>query len=119
MENKKKSTVATVLLLIAVLVIGALAGYIYMQKVETDKKIADLENEKSQMQSKVNELQGKIDGVSNIINPDNSNNDENILLYYGMEIEKKMGTQFLSEMKKSDAASKKYAITYYNYENGK
>ena len=78
MENNRKSTVATVLLLIAVLVIGALAGYIYMQKIETDKKIADLENEKIETQEKVDELQEKIDGVSNIING-NLNKEENIL----------------------------------------
>ena len=93
--EKKKSTLATVLLLIAVLIIGAMAGYIYMQKVETDQKIADLESEKTQMQSKVNELQGKIDGVSNIINSDNSNNDENILLYNGTKMSKEVGIQLL------------------------
>ena len=58
MENKK-STLATVLLLIAVLVIGALAGYIYMQKIETDKKIADLEEEISQKQEVNEEPQEK------------------------------------------------------------
>lgn len=42
METNKKSTVLTVLLLIAVLVIGALAGYMYMQKIEADRRITEL-----------------------------------------------------------------------------
>ena len=92
-----------------------------MQKVETDQKIADLESEKTQMQSKVNELQGKIDGVSNIINSDNSNNDENILLYNGTKMSKEVGIQLLdfSEIELNDDSRKKYNTTYYNYENGK
>ena len=46
------------------LVIGALAGYIYMQKVETDKKIADLENEKTQIKEGIKDAAGFAAGVA-------------------------------------------------------
>ena len=75
--EKKKSTLAIVLLLIAVLVIGAMAGYIYMQKVETDQKIADLEAQKAEMQSQIDNLQGKIDAISNTINGSEVNSNTN------------------------------------------
>lgn len=76
MENNKKSTVATVLLLIAVLVIGALAGYIYMQKIEADKKIADLEAKISQKQEikedTLNKNEIKVEGTYFIVGQENS-----------------------------------------------
>ena len=76
--EKKKSTVATVLLLIAVLVIGAMAGYIYMQKNEAERRIEELETEKAQMQEKIDNLQGKIDVISNKINSNENIEVDNI-----------------------------------------
>ena len=57
--EKKKSTVATVLLLISVIIFGALVGYIYIQKIETDKKIDDLELKIFQKQEIKEELEEK------------------------------------------------------------
>ena len=71
MENKK-STLATVLLLIAVLVIGALAGYIYMQKIETDKQISKLQNEKVEMQSKIDDISNNKDEQIDIKESENN-----------------------------------------------
>ena len=46
---------------------------------------------------------------------------ENIILYKGSEILKKVGTQFfdLCELEINDETTRKYNTTYHNYENGK
>ena len=121
MENKKGS-LSTVFLVIAIILIGVMGVFMYMQKTEADRQIAELENNASKMQETINDLQGKIDGVSNIVN-DNSNSntqtEENIILYKGMEIAKTTGTQTVSDMEIKAEANKKYNTTYHNYEKGK
>ena len=74
MENKKGS-LSTVFLIIAIILIVVMGALLYMQKTESDKQIAELENNASQMQETINNLQGKIDSVSNIGNADTSNNN--------------------------------------------
>lgn len=115
--EKKKSNLATNLLLVSVIIIVVMAGLIYIQKIETDKQIAQLEAQKAEMEDKINNLQGKIDSVSNIVN--NMPIEENIVLYKGMEISKKVGFQPILDMKVNNESLKKYNTTYYNYENGK
>ena len=121
MENKK-GNVLTVFLVIAIILIVVMGACMYMQKTEADRQIAELENNASQMQENINNLQGKIDGVSNIVN-DNSNNntqtEENIILYKGIEIAKTTRTQNVADMEIHAEATKKYNTTYYNYEKGK
>ena len=91
MENKK-GNLSTVLLVIAIILIVVMGALLYIQKTETDRQIAELESNASKLQETINDLQGKIDGVSNIVN-DNSNSnvqaEENIILYKGREIKKK------------------------------
>lgn len=124
MENKR-GNVSTVFLVIAIILIVVMCVFIYMQKTEADRQIAELENNASKLQDTINDLQGKIDGISNIINNDNSNSniqaEENIILYKGSEIQKKVGTQFwdLCEMEINDNSKRKYNTIYFNYENGK
>ena len=67
MENKK-GNVSTVFLVIAILLIVAMGAFMYMQKTESDKQIAELENNASKLQETINDLQGKIDTISNTIN---------------------------------------------------
>ena len=123
MENKR-GNVSTVFLVIAIILIVVMGALLYMQKTEADRQIAELESNASKLQETINNLQGKIDGVSNIVN-DNSNSnvqaEENIILYKGSEIQKKVGTQFfdLCEMEINDNSKRKYNTIYYNYENGK
>ena len=42
-----------------------------------------------------------------------------IVLYNGYEIDKKVGIQDISDIRKNAQTEKKYNITYYNYEDGK
>ena len=67
MENKKGS-LSTVFLVIAIILIGVMGVFMYMQKTEADRQIAELENNASKMQETINDLQGKIDTISNTIN---------------------------------------------------
>ena len=121
MENKKGS-LSTIFLVIAIILIVVMGAFMYMQKTEADRQIAELENNASKLQDVINNLQEKIDGVSNIVN-DNSNSntqtEENIILYKGMEIAKTTGTQTVSDMEIKAEANKKYNTTYHNYEKGK
>ena len=121
MENKKGS-LSTVFLVIAIILIVVMGALLYMQKTEADRQIAELENNASKLQETINDLQGKIDGVSNIVNDNSKSNtqtEENIILYKGMEIAKTTGTQTVSDMEIKAEANKKYNITYHNYEKGK
>ena len=67
MENKKGS-LSTVFLVIAIILIVVMGAFMYMQKTESDKQIAELENNASKLQETINDLQGKIDTISNTIN---------------------------------------------------
>lgn len=67
MENKKGSLL-TVFLIIAIILIGVMGVFMYMQKTEADRQIAELENNASKLQETINDLQGKIDTISNTIN---------------------------------------------------
>ena len=122
--EKKKCSLSIVFLVIVIILIVVIGALLYIQKTETDRQIAELESNASKLQETINDLQGKIDGVSNIVN-DNSNSnvqaEENIILYKGSEIQKKVGTQFfdLCEMEINDNSKRKYNTTYFNYENGK
>ena len=78
MENKRGS-LATVLLVVAILLIVAMGALLYMQKIESDKQIAELENNASKMQETINDLQGKIDTISNTIN---SNTEEDTTINF-------------------------------------
>lgn len=67
MENKKGS-LSTVFLVIAINLIIVMGIFMYMQKTEAGRQIAELENNASKMQETINDLQGKIDTISNTIN---------------------------------------------------
>ena len=67
MENKKGS-ISTVLLVIAIILIVVMGALLYMQKTEADRQIVELENNASKLQETINDLQGKIDTISNTIN---------------------------------------------------
>lgn len=72
--ESKNSSFSTVFLVIAIIVIILMGVFIYMQKVEADEKITELENNASELQENINNLQGKIDSISNTINDNNSTN---------------------------------------------
>ena len=67
MENKK-GNVSTVFLVIAINLIIVMGIFMYMQKTKSDKQIAELENNAGKLQKTINDLQGKIDTISNTIN---------------------------------------------------
>ena len=72
MENKKGS-LSTVFLVIAIILIVVMGELLYMQKVEANRQIAELENNASKLQETINDLQGKINTISNTINPSEEN----------------------------------------------
>jgi preprotein translocase subunit YajC len=75
MENKKGS-LSTVFLIIAIILIGVMGVFMYMQKTEADRQIAELENNGSKMEETISNLQGKIDSISNTINANDETNVE-------------------------------------------
>ena len=117
--KKRKVVYQQYFLVIAIILIIVMGALLYMQKTEAYRQIAELENNASEMQETIDDLQEKIDSVSNIVNT--TDTEENILLYKGSEISKKVGSQFidLGEMEINDNSKRKYNTTYYNYENGK
>ena len=60
MEEKKsvKISLSTVLLFVAILVIAFMAYYIYTEKTNYNKQIADLEANAANMQNTIDNLQG-------------------------------------------------------------
>ena len=70
-ENKnKKNNLSIIFLILALIVIVAMAVYIYIEKGNTKEEISTLETNASSMQSTIDELQGKIDSISNTIGAD-------------------------------------------------
>ena len=67
MENKKdiKISLSTVFLIIALIIIAGMVYYIYIQKTNSNEKISTLEKNEVNMESQINDLQGKIDDMSN------------------------------------------------------
>ena len=78
MENKK-SNVSTIFSVIAVILIIVMGALLYMQKTESDRQIAELENNASKLQETINNLQSKIDSISNTIN---SNTEEDTTINF-------------------------------------
>ena len=69
MENKKlKISLSNLVLLLAILVIIAMSYYIYIEKINYGKQIAELEANAANMQNTINDLQGNIDKNSQSIN---------------------------------------------------
>jgi len=100
MENKKGS-LSTVFLVIAIILILAMGALLYMQKTEADRQIAELENNASEMQEIINNLQGKIDSISNTINNNETNkeNDKNNTNWKAAYINKLNSSQTSDEYK--------------------
>ena len=69
-ENQKpiKVKLHTFVIIIAIAVIIMMAIFIKVQKVNSNKKIQELQTESAQLQEKITELQGKLNSISNITN---------------------------------------------------
>lgn len=140
MEEKKsiKISLSTLLLFLAIIIIIILAVYIYIEKTKYNEQINSLKEDTTSMQNTINNLQGKMNKVSNIIGDDSlsdeasedtsstiseddtSSSDTNFILYNGLEMSPKTGVQDLKDMKTSKENIKKYNnVQYYNYGNGK
>ena len=80
MEEKKlvKISLSTALLFVAILAIAFMAYYIYTEKTNYNKQIADLEANTAKMQNTIDNLQGKIDNINNTISNDSSMPDANV-----------------------------------------
>lgn len=74
MEEKKRIRVSlsTVLFILALIVIIAMAYYIYVEKTIANSEIATLEANAGEMQNAIKDLQDKIDTISNTINSNTS-----------------------------------------------
>lgn len=91
-EKKNKTKLSTFIIVLAVLVIIIMAGFIYMQKISSDREIAGLKNDAEQLKATVTELQGKLDSISNMADTSSeakktnevSNNSKNV--EYDVEI---------------------------------
>lgn len=75
MENKR-GILSVLFLIIAIIVIIVMGIFMYMQKTEADKQIAEFEKNESDFEATIDNLQGKIDSIANTINSnDKTNND--------------------------------------------
>lgn len=117
MEEKKNNKIklSTYIIVLVLLVATVLGGFIYIQKMNANKKLEELKNEEANLKNTVSELQGKLDGIDNIAN--STNIGDYFILYNGCEMPKKTGHVNFGFM---DGLNKtKYNINYYNYEKGK
>lgn len=79
MEEKKiKISVSSFLLGIAIFVIMFMVGYIYAEKMDSSKEIAKLEADAANMQNTIDNLQGKINTISNTIKSETSAENKNL-----------------------------------------
>ena len=77
MENKKTRT-STIFLTIAIILIIVLGALLYLQKIQTDGQIAELEDNNSKLQETINNLQEKLDNISNTITNDTTETSSNL-----------------------------------------
>lgn len=70
-EKKNKISLSVFISVLAVLVIIIMAGFIYMQKINSDREISGLKKDSDELKATVTELQGKLDNISNIASTDN------------------------------------------------
>ena len=81
MEDKPKKiqiSMSGLFLIIAILVIAVMGVYIYMQDQNAKLEVAKLEEDKASLQNTVNELQGKVDEVANIVNETPTMSSDNV-----------------------------------------
>lgn len=64
MEEKKKISLSTFFLILAIIVILAMGYFIYNEKINTTEKIADLNNQINNLESTVNSLQETNNNIS-------------------------------------------------------
>lgn len=72
-----KISLSTFFLVIAILVIIAMGMYLYIEKTNSNKIITELENSNADMEATIDNLQDKIDTISNTINSNTSTNISN------------------------------------------
>ena len=80
MEKKKKISVQTILLIVAVIIIGVMAFFIYKLSTEKAEEKENAENSNRQvgnLENTVDDLQGKLDAIANIINSNSNNTSDN------------------------------------------
>lgn len=66
-----KISLSTFFLVIAILVIVVMGVFLYIEKTNSDKTIAELENSNADMEATIDNLQNKIDTIANTIGSDN------------------------------------------------
>lgn len=102
MEEKKsfKISLSIVLLILSLIVIIVMAYYIYTEKMKNNREIADLEANAVNMQSTIDDLQKKIDSISNTIsnNTENTSNTDNVA-YIIIQVEDTSANELSSKMK--------------------
>lgn len=78
--KEKKQIKVSIIIIIAIIIIGAMLYFIYLQKIKLDTKMDNLQDEAKKSQLAINELRGELDAISNTIsNKDTSgsNNADN------------------------------------------
>ena len=120
MENKKGS-LSTVFLVIAIILIIVMVAFMYMQKTEADRQIAELENNASKLQENINDLQGKIDTISNSINSnkdvDNNSTETTKYVELTKELNSKDVLYVTKAEKNSDNTYTLYGVVFKCNEN--
>ena len=87
-KNVVKISLSTFFLILAIIAIIIMAFYIYTEKTSYNKEIANLETNLDAKQSEIDELQEKIDLISNTINSGKTINDTNVPTSENVEKEK-------------------------------
>lgn len=117
-EKKNKISLSVFISILAVLVIIIMAGFIYMQKINSDREIAGLKNDSEELKATVTELQGKLDSISNIASTSEEENkntkadSNNSKQEYDVEIS-------ISELENLDYSNETELKNFYNKYDGK
>lgn len=100
MEEKKtvKISLSTLFLIVALIVIVAMAYYIYTEKTNTNKEISTLEINAITMRNTINDLQQKVNN-----NLNTNDNESNVTNSENLVTELKLGSYQVTENIKDDA----------------
>ena len=108
--EKKRISISTFLLIIAVIVIIVMAICIYAQKTSAETQIAQLESNASEMKQTIDNLQGKLDIIANTISSNSTDKTEQVEFDTIIEI---------SKIASLDYSNKEELQKFYDKYNGK
>lgn len=123
-KNSKKTKNIAIIAIVAIIIIAIVVGIVYSfnnkennSKNEENNTINNVEENNVTNTSLETNVVDEENATQNNTNSNKDNNNENIVLYEGLDISSKEDLMYSIPYNKENKA--KYEIKYYNYENGK